>query len=96
MSLRGILSIPNAFIVSVLFRSFFTLSTIVDFKKKNNYFLVPMRCYFIFYLLDAGVIPVQVYNMLNFICAVYAAYGGDSFRINSTAYLSNIYIIAIK
>ena len=52
--------------------------------------------YLIFDLFDAWVILVQVYNMLNFICVIYIACGGDGFRLNATTYFNNVYIMAVK
>ena len=66
------------------------------FKRINYLYLVAIRYYLIFDLFDAGVILVQVYNMLNFICATYIACGGDGFRLNATANFNNVYIMAAK
>ena len=96
MSLGGIVSTPTAFLLSASFRSFFTLSAVVELKEKNYLFLVTIRYYLIFDLFDAGVILVQVYDMLNFICAIYIACGRDGFKINVTTYFNNVYIIAVK
>ena len=37
-SLGGIVSLPTAFLVSISFRSYFTLSTVVGLKEKTNCF----------------------------------------------------------
>ena len=39
MSLGGIVSMPTAFLVSISFRSFFTLSAVVDLKERITCFL---------------------------------------------------------
>ena len=96
MSLGGMVSIPTAFFVSISFRSFFTLSTVVGLKEKKYLFFVSLKYYLIFYLFDAWVVLVQVYNILNFICDIYIACGGDSFRLNATTYFNNVYIMAVK
>ena len=39
---------------------------------------------------------LNVYNMLNFICAIYIGFGGGSFSLNATTYFNNVYIMAVK
>ena len=41
MSLGGMVSIPTAFLVSVSFRSFFALLTVIGLKEKISCFLLP-------------------------------------------------------
>ena len=91
MSLGGTLSIPTAFLLSISFRSFFTLSPVVGLKEKKI-----LAFYLLFDMFDAVVVLVQVYNMLNFIGAIYIACGGDGFRLNATTYFNNVYIMAVK
>ena len=66
------------------------------FKRKNLLFFVTIRYYVLFDEFDAGMILVQVYNMLNSICAINIACGGDGFRLNATTYFNNVYIMAVK
>ena len=56
MSLGKIVSITTTFSVSISFRSFFTLSTVVGLKEKNYLFLITIRYYIISDLFDAGMI----------------------------------------
>ena len=84
ISLRGTLSIPTAILLSISFRSFLTLSPVVGLKEKKV-----LAFYFLFDMFDAVVVLVQVYNMWNFVGAIYIACGGDGFRLNAATYFNN-------
>ena len=95
MSLGGMVSIPTAFLVSISFRSFFTVSTVVGLKENHTWFLLLSGIIF-FLIFSCWVILVQGYNMLNFIFVIYTACGGDGLRLNATTYFNNIYIMVVK
>ena len=71
ISLRGVVSIvATAFLVSISFRSFSKLSTVVGLKKIACFWLVSDMISF-FYLFDTKVFAVPVYNMMNFVCTIH-------------------------
>ena len=54
MTLGGMVSVPTAFLVSVSFRSFLTLSTVVGLKEKISCFLLPSGIIFFLISLMMG------------------------------------------
>ena len=72
-----------------------TATTVVGLKEKNYLFFVALRYCLLFNLFDAGVILVQVYNMLNFICVIYM-HVEEIVSGLMPLLVNNVYIMAVK